>query len=125
MSDGRTVEELLAEVIALLAEACAAAEVRDADARRGAQRSGLAWRLRRAEPARPTAMNLARCVAAGDGDAVAQILAARRPVTQWRRLALILAFAADPGKLAPAPARQADELPFPDEAKDAAERRAA
>lgn len=105
--DGRTTEELLGEVIALLAEAYADSWARDSDARGVAQPSRLDWRLRHAEPMRAVAMELARCVEVRDGAGVDRLLSGHRTEPEWRRLALILASAADPERLArPAPKDQ-------------------
>lgn len=76
---------------------------------------------RQSPPAAIAARRLIRAYADGNYPKANTILSLPRSGAAWRRLAEALAAAAaDPGKLAPAPARQADELPFPPEAKDAA-----
>ena len=89
---GPETEQLLREVIAVLAGA-----FRDADKRR--------LRPARARPAvvnpvRPVAAALVRCVADGDKHGAEALLARRRTHSEWSRLVLALASAADPARLA-------------------------
>lgn len=90
---GVTTEELLAEVIGVLAGAC-----QDADSRTLCRsRRGLAMkrRISDGERMRLLAGRVARCAAAGDYAGLDRMLGAPRPVADWRRLVILLAAAAD------------------------------
>lgn len=102
---GATTEELLAEVIAVLADACREA------GRRGLNRPRCVTADRLAASAgrmRPLADRLIGCAAVGDHAGLDRLLSTPRAARDWRELALALAFAgAQPGQSGPSRQRAA------------------
>jgi hypothetical protein len=100
----QTTEELLGELIHVLAVACRDENERSRQqqvmaitaARRGA---GMAARLSAADRLRPLAARLARSGNAGDYAGLDRILSAQRSLPDLRALVLLLASAADPERL--------------------------
>lgn len=91
-----TVEDLLAQAVAVLARACAgkdALRLSRPRAFRAPQRLASAGRMR------PFAARVARHAAAGDLAGADRLLQGRLTAGEWHQLALLLASAADPGRL--------------------------
>lgn len=95
--EAATTEELLGELIAVLAAAC-----QEADSRTLCRTGHSAAAVRRAagaERMRPLAVRLGRLAVAGDYAGIDRLLSGPRTVQDWRRLATLLAMAADPERL--------------------------
>ncbi len=103
-----TVETLFAELLALVAETVLDIEVadkramaREAAAERARQERLAAYRDAIArQPMRPVAAALARAAANRDRAGVDALLSRPRTQQEWRQIALILATAADPERIA-------------------------
>lgn len=90
MSAQPTTEQLLKQVIAVLAEAC-----KDADRRGlGARHLAMAHLAARSDRMRPLAERVVRCAGSGDYGGIDVLLARQRTPREWRELALALAFVA-------------------------------
>jgi hypothetical protein len=91
---------LFRELIGLLAGAIA-----EDDMRRDQRKRSHPYRRGPDKRVRPVAAALARYAAAGNEAGIRSLLTVHRPESEWRGIAYVLAFAADPQKLAaPAPA---------------------
>jgi len=111
----KTVDELIGELVAVLAEACLGSKSRRPSKKRlaeiaaeervvAAARTRAAQAAYRAALARqqafPVAVHLARVVAINDQAGTDAILHRPRSLDEWREIAVILAGAADPARFA-------------------------
>lgn len=85
----RPTGELLGELIAVLADACADDEARQRAKR--TRRGPSAAAKRRAGRYRALAASVARCASAGDWAGADRLLVGPRPHSEWRGIALALA----------------------------------